>query len=103
MTTPPHHVALSGGKDERAPRRRPRNRGNREDRRRRRFALWERQGGLCHWCGQTMILEWEGREEGRYPPRRGMTFDHIVKHADGGTYALTNLVGACLQCNHERE
>lgn len=59
---------------------------NGKDRKRRRAALLRRDGPLCHWCRTA----------------DGTTLDHVIPKALGGTWALTNLVLACFDCNQAR-
>mgnify|MGYP003456515083 CR=1 FL=1 len=52
--------------------------------------LYERQRGCCYYCGNGFAV-------------KRMTFDHVVRRKDGGTWHITNLVLACGFCNQYRE
>lgn len=51
-----------------------------------RFAVLERDGFACHYCG-------------RKPPTVELLVDHVVPVADGGSNDIDNLVAACQECN----
>lgn len=57
---------------------------------RKKRALYERQRGNCHYCGN-------------YFPFHKITFDHVIRKRDGGSNRMENLVLACLPCNQYRE
>ena len=54
----------------------------------------KRDGSNCHWCSAE--LSPPGTSE------TGMTIDHVVRLADGGTSEIDNLVLSCNACNHRR-
>lgn len=54
-------------------------------------ALWKRQKGICHYCGQNMKKH--GNE------KRSATLDHVIPKSKGGVNARWNLVLCCMQCN----
>lgn len=58
--------------------------------------LVKRYGNQCHYCKDT--LRRGGPLSGKL-----MTIEHIVPLVMGGTWALTNLVLACYDCNHKRK
>lgn len=80
----------------RATRHRP---GNASHRRERRKALFEKQGGLCHWCAEPMQLT--GAKAG-IPPKKYATLEHLLPHSLGGTWGRANIVLACAKCNFAR-
>lgn len=51
-----------------------------------RFAVFERDGFACRYCG-------------RRPPEVVLEVDHLVPKSRGGTNQRTNLVTACFDCN----
>lgn len=69
---------------------------------------YNRQGGLCHYCGKPMILAGGGAGIcGRAVPRdflrrMACTAEHLIAKKDGGTNALANIVAACRFCNSTR-
>lgn len=63
-----------------------------------RLKLFERQGGLCFYCGRDLRMTTAGMTE------QGddlATFDHIIPRVHGGLHA-NNLVLACYACNYSR-
>lgn len=60
-----------------------------KQRRRRRRALFLRDGATCAYCGQSF----GGR------PFSRASIDHVVPRSRGGSNALSNLVLACKACN----
>jgi hypothetical protein len=54
----------------------------------------EKQGWLCHWCGQPMT------EEPNTPMQ--VSLDHLVPKHNGGTTRPGNYVAAHRKCNSER-
>ncbi len=56
---------------------------------RKRHILFDLQHGLCYYCQQPVNAS-------------NQTIDHIVPRSKGGTYAWSNLVGACLRCNQKK-
>ncbi len=57
----------------------------------RKSAAWKRKlaAGLCHYCGEKFSA-------------KGLTLDHLVPLARGGTSTLGNCVPACKKCNSEK-
>lgn len=51
-----------------------------------RASIIERDGGICHICGDLV-------------PEALITIDHVVPLAEGGTHTHDNLAVACLPCN----
>jgi len=49
-----------------------------------RQSVHNRSKGACHYCGRTKGL---------------LTVDHVVPLARGGSWHISNLVGACSKCN----
>lgn len=62
--------------------------------------LFEKQGGLCHYCGREMLLT-KGPEDGRCPPELA-TIEHLTPRAFGGTMSYDNTAAACFECNNGR-
>lgn len=56
--------------------------------RKRRLAIYERDGGACVYCSAAA---------------RPLTLDHLKPRALGGSHASTNLVTACCVCNSARK
>ena len=54
-----------------------------------RFAVLERDGFTCHYCG-------------RAAPSVPLEVDHIIPASQGGTDRMENLVTACWSCNRGR-
>ena len=73
--------------------------------RKRRRALFKKQGGRCYWCGENMV--WVERPA---PPASTMdrlcTLDHLFPKRNGQRKAANpgekRLVAACYACNHDR-
>lgn len=61
--------------------------------------IFDRERGLCHWCGTGLLFKWNG--QGEMPPNV-FHVDHVIAVCDGGTNDETNLVAACAVCNHKR-
>jgi 5-methylcytosine-specific restriction endonuclease McrA len=61
-----------------------------------RVKLLQRDGRHCHWCGSRM----------KWPVGKSwhdeMTFEHLVRRADGGHNGVVNLRLACRRCNNDR-
>jgi len=51
--------------------------------------LFVSQLGICHYCGKKVEYYY-------------FNVDHKLAQANGGTDDADNLVGACLDCNHEK-
>lgn len=62
--------------------------------------LYDKQNGLCFYCGEQMIVV-DTATLRRLPPK-AITQDHLLPKSKGGTRAAHNIVGACWQCNHRR-
>jgi hypothetical protein len=58
-----------------------------------------RQGGLCFWCNQPMVLT---RAEPNVDDPRLMTADHHIPRYAGGVTRPGNIVAACYGCNNSR-
>src|SRR4051794_737694 len=62
-----------------------------------RLRAYNRQGGLCHYCGKPMVLAGVGTGIcGKAVPRdflrrMACTAEHLIAKKDGGTNALTNI------------
>lgn len=59
-----------------------------------RFAIYHRDGFDCLLCHGVFPLAYDGV---------GLSLDHIVTRAAGGSDAATNLVTACHSCNSNRK
>lgn len=69
---------------------------SREARRKRRAALFQKQGGRCYYCtGEMRLLAVCG---GQQPPDMA-TLEHIRQRVEGGTYGSDNTKAACASCN----
>lgn len=55
-----------------------------------RAAVWDACGGRCHYCNVELH------------PFRTFHLDHVVSLAAGGTDTEDNLVGACPDCNQQK-
>ena len=55
-----------------------------------RAAIWDACEGRCTYCGVQLH------------PFRTFTVDHRIPRSRGGTNALANLVGCCLDCNQAK-
>jgi CRISPR/Cas system Type II protein with McrA/HNH and RuvC-like nuclease domain len=61
-----------------------------------RWTVFKRDRGLCHYCGRfTPFTTTSGPGTG--------TVDHIVPLRLGGAKANDNLVWACSECNHDKD
>lgn len=56
--------------------------------------LFEKQEGLCAYCGRPMRLDVVQNSKMR------ATLDHIIPLFAGGTWAKTNLILSCRKCNN---
>jgi 5-methylcytosine-specific restriction endonuclease McrA len=63
--------------------------------RRKRAKLFERQGGICPICQNT--IKWHAGIQAERP-----TLDHIIPKSMGGTYAMGNLRLVHWLCNNQR-
>lgn len=48
--------------------------------------VWERDGGKCRWCGNSVLFE-------------NMHLDHVVPVCAGGTHTYGNVTTSCKKCN----
>lgn len=62
-----------------------------------RTAVARAQNWLCAYCGRGMK-----KEGGRTDCPRGVTLDHVLPLALGGTDDPANLVACCYECNHRK-
>ena len=51
--------------------------------------VWERDDGVCQYCGKELKLS-------------EMTFDHVIPKVQGGKTRWDNIVSACLKCNTKK-
>lgn len=58
--------------------------------------LWEKQKGICYWCGKSCIFLGDGGQPDEF------TLDHIIPLSAGGTNHWRNEIGSCFQCNNGR-
>jgi 5-methylcytosine-specific restriction endonuclease McrA len=58
--------------------------------------LFDKQGGLCFYCGRKMIM---GKRVSKDDLPFLLTKDHIIPRSKGGTSDESNIVGACYRCN----
>jgi 5-methylcytosine-specific restriction endonuclease McrA len=63
---------------------------------------FDRQRGLCHWCGEPMIYRARGAVPKPWGHPMTCTADHIIRVADGGKTVFSNIVAACQKCNSGR-
>ncbi|KKN48327.1 hypothetical protein LCGC14_0653620 [marine sediment metagenome] len=68
--------------------------------RKKRLSLCRKQAWKCAICGDEMIWIPSGYEG--TPEDNHATTEHVVPYANGGSFALTNLVAAHYKCNHDR-
>lgn len=59
-----------------------------------------RQGGLCFWCREPMVLV-RTTPDYRDDPKL-MTAEHVVPKYAGGQTRPGNIVAACYHCNNTR-
>lgn len=59
---------------------------------------YHRQGGLCFYCQQLMLL---GQVSGRLA-RLQCTAEHLQAKCDGGADTAKNIAAACAHCNRTR-
>jgi len=60
-----------------------------------RLRIYLRDGFLCVWCGRSA--------PNPYGDKGGLTLDHVITRAEGGTNEANNLVTACVACNSQRK
>jgi 5-methylcytosine-specific restriction endonuclease McrA len=73
-----------------------------------RSVAFNKQSGLCHYCGQPM---WQENPDA-FAQQHGLTLkqakqlkctgEHLVPHKDGGNATEQNIVAACFYCNQKR-
>lgn len=51
--------------------------------------VWERDKGICQYCGKKLSL-------------KEFTYDHVVPKGKGGLATWTNIVCACAKCNMKK-
>ncbi|MDX3928707.1 MAG: HNH endonuclease [Shinella sp.] len=61
--------------------------------------LFERQDGLCCYCGRPVIITGDFRLQQRPD---AATVEHLRRRAEGGKNNTDNLACACRRCNQER-
>lgn len=73
--------------------------------------LYERQDGVCPYCGRVMtwVPEWaSARLRRTHHPvvveirSREATLDHVYPRIWGGQYEVANVVAACRSCNSSK-
>lgn len=62
-------------------------------------ALYQRQRGRCHYCGDPMLYRIPDTWKSKHHPPSLATIDHVKARGLGGTNAQKNLVMACHKCN----
>ncbi len=62
-------------------------------------AIYDRNGGSCHLCGQRLAF----RNYGKKGKRGAWEVDHSVAKARGGTNRQNNLRSACISCNRSKK
>ena len=61
-----------------------------------RRAVWEKFGGLCHWCGcETFLVHVNAWDKA--------TIDHVIPRSHNGPDDASNTVLACNRCNNRRD
>jgi 5-methylcytosine-specific restriction endonuclease McrA len=66
----------------------------------RRAQLFEKQNGLCFYCGRPMTKV-KHKGDGN-PKNSSLTLEHIIPLEDGGTNRLENLAASCYDCNNKK-
>ena len=64
-----------------------------------RLTLYQKQQGLCFWCGRKLILPVSGNADQRV---NTATMDHLIPKSKGGSNRSGNFVVACPGCNRSR-
>jgi 5-methylcytosine-specific restriction endonuclease McrA len=62
---------------------------------RKRIQLYVEQNGLCYYCKKSCELKAKVAHD-------QFTIEHVTPRCLGGTFALSNLIGACYACNQRR-
>jgi 5-methylcytosine-specific restriction endonuclease McrA len=70
---------------------------NQARRKRVRKTLLRKYGNICQWCFQRIDLSITAMDD-----PMGFSIDHIIKLADGGTHAVSNLQPMHKKCNSEK-
>jgi len=52
--------------------------------------IWERDDGICQYCGQKLTLN-------------KMTIDHVLPRSQGGQHKWKNVVCCCFKCNNKKD
>jgi len=68
---------------------------------RNRLKAYNRQNGLCYWCGKKMLHPSENGKKG-INKKIACTAEHLIDKSAGGTVHHTNIVAACGGCNNHR-
>ena len=55
--------------------------------------IWEKTGGLCHFCGEKLIFDAKRGDKGRWH------VDHILPFSRNGKNSLENYLPICNVCN----
>ena len=67
---------------------------------------YDRQGGLCFYCGVPMWLnfpaELTGPKCAAAATRLRCTAEHLEPQSEGGPDTASNIAAACAHCNHTR-
>lgn len=67
-----------------------------------RDAAFERQKGLCHWCGAEMIPMTSETAPQFWNHPRVCTAERVLWRSRGGKNTPENIVAACRDCNNRR-
>lgn len=77
------------------------NRARRQKKKSIRLQVWEREEGLCYYCGIDMVKK-QTKDMARWMRLRLFTVDHKIPSTRGGDYSLENLVASCAKCNSDK-
>jgi 5-methylcytosine-specific restriction endonuclease McrA len=66
-------------------------------------SVFERDGGLCKYCGRDLDLDFDGNLPGVRVSPRIATVDHLLEKRKGGLYSKNNLWTSCGTCNGRRD
>lgn len=72
--------------------------------RKKKLALWQKNKGICHYCGVKTVLPPSGRNW-LIPPRNMATLDHVYSKNDIRFNILGSkniVVLSCLKCNEDK-
>lgn len=64
--------------------------------------VYERDGGLCRYCGRDLDLDFNNYRRKTMLPRIA-TVDHLLEKRKGGLYSRDNLWCCCQKCNNKRD